>query len=52
MLLQEYKYTNDKLTTEIITLGRDSSSLGHGRTREALVRLEKLSVQAQGGEKR
>ena len=51
MLLQEYKYTNDKLTTEIDALGRDSSSLGHGWTREALIHLEKLCVKAQGGEK-
>ena len=50
-LLQEYKSTNDQLSTEIDALGGSSSSLGEGRTRQELSleiekeRLEKIAVQ-------
>jgi len=50
-LLQEYKFTNDQLSTEMDALGGRSSSLGEGRTREVLSleiekeRLEKMAVQ-------
>jgi len=51
MVLQEYKHTNEVLTAETDALRGDSSSLGHGRTQEALlsenedVRREKISAQ-------
>ena len=50
-LLQEYKSTNDQLSTEIDALGGNSSSLGEGRSRQELSleiekeRLEKVAVQ-------
>lgn len=50
-LLQEYKSTNDQLSTEIDALGGNSSTLGEGRSRQQLSheiekeRLEKLAVQ-------
>ena len=50
-LLQEYKSTNDQLSTEIDALGGSSSSLGEGRSRQELSleiekeRLEKIAVQ-------
>lgn len=49
-LLQEYKTTNQLLSKEINDLGGDSTSLGHGQSREALSaeiekeRLEKLDA--------
>ena len=49
-LLQEYKSTNDQLSTEIDALGGNSSTLGEGRSRQQLSleiekeRLEKLAV--------
>ena len=50
-LLQEYKSTNDQLSTEIDALGGNSASLGEGRSRQELSleiekeRLEKIAVQ-------
>ena len=50
-LLQEYKSTNDQLSTEIDALGGNSSTLGEGRSRQQLSleiekeRLEKIAVQ-------
>ena len=50
-LLQEYKSTNDQLSTEIDALGGSSSTLGEGRSRQELSleiekeRLEKIAVQ-------
>lgn len=50
-LLQEYKSTNDQLSTDIDALGGSSSSLGEGRTRQDLSleiekeRLEKMALQ-------
>ncbi|KAF8808803.1 hypothetical protein BYT27DRAFT_7188276 [Phlegmacium glaucopus] len=50
-LLQEYKSTNDQLSTEIDALGGSSSSLGQGRSRQDLSleiekeRLEKIALQ-------
>jgi mitotic spindle assembly checkpoint protein MAD1 len=50
-LLQEYKSTNEQLSTEIDSLGGSSSTLGQGRTRQELSfeiekeRLEKMAVQ-------
>ena len=50
-LLQDYKSTNDQLSTEIDALGGNSSTLGEGRSRQQLSleiekeRLEKLAVQ-------
>ena len=50
-LLQEYKSTNDQLSTEIDALGGNSSTLGEGRSRQQLSleiekeRSEKLAVQ-------
>lgn len=50
-LLQEYKSTNDQLSTEIDALGGVSSTLGEGRSRQELSleiekeRLEKVAVQ-------
>lgn len=51
IVLQEYKSTNDQLSTEIDALGGSSSSLGEGRSRQDLSleiekeRLEKMAVQ-------
>ena len=50
-LLQEYKSTNDQLSTEIDALGGVSSTLGEGRSRQELSheiekeRMEKIAVQ-------
>ena len=50
-LLQEYKSTNDQLSTEIDALGGNSSSLGEGRSHQELSleikkeHLEKVAVQ-------
>jgi mitotic spindle assembly checkpoint protein MAD1 len=50
-LLQEYKSTNDQLSTEIDALGGISSTLGEGRSRQELSheiekeRMEKIAVQ-------
>ena len=50
-LLQEYKTTNDQLSTEIDALGGVSSTLGEGRSRQELSheiekeRMEKIAVQ-------
>lgn len=50
-LLQEYKSTNDQLSTEIDALGGSSSTLGEGRSRQDLSleiekeRLEKVALQ-------
>ena len=57
-LLQEYKSTNDQLSSEIDALGGSSSTLGEGRSRHQLSieiekeRLEKLAVQKGTEEKR
>lgn len=50
-ILQDYKSTNDQLSTEIDALGGSSSSLGEGRSRQDLSleiekeRTEKMAVQ-------
>ena len=57
-LLQEYKSTNDQLSSEIDALGGSSSTLGEGKSRHQLSieiekeRLEKLAVQKGTEEKR
>lgn len=49
--MEEYKTTNQQLSQEINALGGDSTSLGHGQSREVLLaeiekdRLEKLNIE-------